>query len=342
MFMKKRDANNDNVILFPGLEKRLLEKGLDYLKLKKYRDAIDYLEQALLHDPENGDIYVGLVLANFEAGKVTEAKQLAEEMLRGGIGDYIQVIDLYLMILVQLNEYTEIVSTVEALLEEKEVPVDKYEHFARMLEFGRRMLYSKTEKPVAEEIEVDSEEEFLDLFAYEDPKDQVMLAARLAKGNIRPFINEIKEYVSSEAGHPFQKTMLLNILREQQYSEEIQVRKLGWEKMFNPERLPDMKSFFELSEVGKTLSSQVENEDPVLYENVIGLLERHYFLLYPFQLPEGRAEAWAAAYHFVANEYFGFDDSLDSFADLYNSSIEEAEQALTFITKLEEISSPII
>ena len=223
MFMKKRDANKDNVILFPGLEKRLLERGLDYLKMKKYRDAIDYLEQALQHAPENGDIYVGLVLANFEAGKVTQAKQLAEEMLRSGIGDYIQVIDLYLMILVQLNEYTEIVSTVEALLEEKEVPVDKYEHFARMLEFGRRMLYSKTDKPVTEEIEVDSEEEFLDLFAYEDPKDQVMLAARLAKGNIRPFINEIKEYVSSEAGHPFQKTMLLNILREQEYSEEILV-----------------------------------------------------------------------------------------------------------------------
>ena len=136
--------------------------------------------------------------------------------------------------------------------------------------------------------------------------------------------------------------MLLNILREQEYSEEIQVRKLGWEKWFNPAELPDMKRYFEFSEVGKTLSSQVENDDPVLYGNVVGLLERHFFLLYPFQLPEGRAEAWAAAYHFVVNEYFGFDNSLDSFAELYNCSIEEAEQALTFITRLEEISSPII
>lgn len=338
--MKKRDSKKDNVILFPGLEKRLLEKGLDYLKQKKYRDAIQYLEQALEHDQENSDIHVGLILANYEAGYVKQAKQIAAEMLRSGLGDYMQVIDLYLMILVQLNEYAEIVSTIEALIEEKEIPADKQEHFTRMLEFGRRMLEDGAD--MAETAEVESEGMTLGLFALQDPKDQVMIAARLAKENIRPYIKEIKEYVASEQGHPFQKTMLINILREQEFAEEIDVRKFGWEKSFIPGKIQDMKDYIANNDVIEILAGELENEDPVLYENILSLIERHFFLIYPFDLPQGAGEAWAAAYHFIANEYYGFDESLESFAELYTSSSEEAEQALAFIRKLEEISYPII
>jgi tetratricopeptide (TPR) repeat protein len=342
MFMKKRDSKKDNVILFPGLEKRLLEKGLDYLKQKKYRDAIQYLEQALEHDQENSDVHVGLILANYEAGYVKQAKQIAAEMLRSGLGDYIQVIDLYLMILVQLNEYAEIVSTIEALIDEKEIPADKQEHFTRMLEFGRRMLEDGADMAVPAEMEPEPEGMTLGLFELQDPKDQVMIAARLTKENIRPYIKEIKEYVASEQGHPFQKTMLLNILREQEFAEEIDVRKFGLEKSFIPAKIQDMKDYIASNDFIQILADEVENEDPVLYENILSLIERHFFLLYPFDLPQGAAEAWAAAYHFIANEYYGFDETLETFAELYTSSGEEAEQVLAFIRMLEEISYPII
>lgn len=340
--MNKRDAKNDNVILFPGLEKRLLEKGLDYLKQRKYRDAIQYLEQALEHNPDNSDIYVGLVLANYESGNAEQAKEVAVEMLRGGLGDYIQVIDLYLMILVQMNQYDEVVSTIEALLEEREVPADKLEHFTRMLEFGKKMQNGSGGKEASLSLEKESEELGFSLFDYEDPKEQVMVAARLAKENIRPYIEEIRKYVASEEGHPFQKTMLLNILREQEYAEELDVRKFGWKSSFIPAKLPDIKDYIAMNEVTKLLSDQIENDDPVLYENILSLIERNFFLVYPFMLPEKQAEAWASAYHFIANEYYGFEDQLESFAEIYNCSVEVAEEALSFIRMLEEISYPII
>lgn len=340
--MKKRDAKKDNVILFPGIEKRLLEKGLDYLKQKKYREAIEYLQEALEHDPDNSDIYVGLVLANYEAGNGVRAKELAAEMLRSGHGDYIQVIDLYLMILVQLNEYEEIVSTLEALFDEKEIPDDKYEHFVKMLEFGNRMLDSKTVPIAKDPLENEAEAEELNLFVYDDPKDQVMIAARLAKQNIRPYIGQIKEYLSSIEGHPFQKTMLLTILLEQEYNEEIEVVKLSWKEKLIPAQLPELKAYFESNEARSLLRSQLESEDPVLYENIAGLMERHSFLIYPFEMPFGDAKATSAAYHFMANEYFGFEEPLESFAALYQASREESSDVLAFIRMLEEISYPII
>lgn len=340
--MDKRESKKDKVILFPGLEKRLLEKGLDYLKQQKYRDAIQFLEQALEHDPENSDVYVGLVLANYEAGNTHQAKELVAEMLRSGLGDYIQVIDMYLMILVQLNEYNEVVTTIEALLEEREIPADKHEHFITMLEFARKMLNGETEVEPIERFEEEPEEDELNLFDYKNPNDQVMVAAGLAKVNIRPYIKKIMEYVASEDGHPFLKTMLLNILKEQEYAEELHVHKFGWTESFNPANLPELRDFIENSGVIKLLSDEIENDDPVLFENVQRLVERYFFLIYPFKLPIGQASAWAAACHFIANEYYGFEDSLDSFAAIYNSQIEETEQILDFIRKLEEISYPII
>ncbi|WP_102263767.1 tetratricopeptide repeat protein [Mesobacillus jeotgali] len=340
--MNKRESKKDKVILFPGLEKRLLEKGLDYLKQHKYRDAIQFLEQALEHDPENSDVYVGLVLANYEAGNTHQAKELVAEMLRSGLGDYIQVIDMYLMILVQLNEYSEVVATIEALLEEREIPAERHEHFITMLEFGRRMLNGETDAEPIESFEEEPEEDELNLFEYKNPNDQVMVAAGLAKVNIRPYIIKIREYVASEDGHPFLKTMLLNILKEQEYAEELHVHKFSWTEDFNPVNLPELKDYIEDSGVIQLLSREIENDDPVLFENVQSLIERYFFLVYPFKLPAGQAAAWAAACHFIANEYYGFEDSLESFAEIYNSQVEETEQVLGFIRELEEISYPII
>ncbi|MGV2938025.1 tetratricopeptide repeat protein [Mesobacillus sp. LC4] len=340
--MKKQESNKDNVILFPGLEKRLLEKGLDYLKEHRYRDAIQYLEQALEHDPENSDVFIGLALANYEAGNAQQAKEIVAKMLRGGLGDYIQVIDMYLMILVQLNEYNEIVTTIEALLEEREIPAEKHEHFITMLEFAKRMLNGETEIESFDSFEEEPEEEELNLFNYKNPNDQVMAAAGLAKVNIRPYIKKVREYIASEEGHPFLKTMLLNILKEQEYAEEIPVHKFSWTASFRPDQLPELKEYIETSGVIQLLSDEIESDDPVLFENVQRLIERYFFLVYPFDLPLGKASAWAATCHYIANEYYGFEDPLESFAEIYESEVEETEQVLDFIRKLEEISYPII
>ncbi|MBT2681861.1 tetratricopeptide repeat protein [Bacillus sp. ISL-35] len=345
--MKKRDANKDNLILFPGLGKRLLEKGLDYLKQQKYRDAIQCLEQALEHEPENSDIYVGLILVHYETGNLKQAKEIAAEMLRSGRGDYIQVIEMYLMILVQLNEYREVVTTIEGLLEDREIPPDKHEHFVRMLEFGRKMQDApqeyETEEVHEDEAQIhDDEQEIANLFATNDINKQVMALASLTNVNIRPFIKILQDYLVSQEGHPFLKTMTVNILREQEYSEEIAISKFGWEESFTPAHLPDVKEYIEDRGVLQLLADEIENDDPVLYEQVQSLVERYFFLMYPFKARVGMPAAWAAAVHFIANEYYGFDDPLNEFANLYGSHHDEAAKVLEFIRELEEISYPII
>ncbi|WP_318508149.1 tetratricopeptide repeat protein [Bacillus sp. T3] len=147
--MKKRERfkKNGNIILFPDLDKRLVEKGLDQLKQKNFSAAIELLNEASQLNPDNEDVFIGLVLAYFEAGNYNEANKLAKKLLQTGIGDYFKIVDMYIMILVQQHEYAEIVMTIEALLEEKEVPPEKIEHFMNMLQFSRKVANSVQEQP---------------------------------------------------------------------------------------------------------------------------------------------------------------------------------------------------
>lgn len=68
------------------------------------------------------------------------------EMLNKGIGDYFQLINIYLMVLLQLGEHQEMVTTIELLFEESQIPFDKEEHFEKMLQFSKRALEDKKEE----------------------------------------------------------------------------------------------------------------------------------------------------------------------------------------------------
>lgn len=340
--MKNDQNKQDNVILFPDLDRRLMAKGLDLLQQKKYKEAIRLLEQALEFDSSNADVYTGLILANFESGRLNEARQFADEMLNKGIGDYFQVADLYIMILIQLNQFEEVITTIEVLLQEHKVPAEKFEHFTKMLHYCRKMANEKPAYKQEEQHPMEEQENELELLSSMDPNEQVLFAARLANENIRPYVNELKKLMEAEDGHPFQKTLFINILREQEYDKEIVLSKLGRTETVIPANLPELKDMESLREVIKLLSEVVENENPVLYESIKSLVERNYFIMYPFELEPKDSRVLAAAFHYIAGLYFGMEDTPGSTADLYGADYILVEKAINLIRRLEEISYPNI
>lgn len=345
MKRRERRKKDGNVILFPDLEKRLLEKGLETLQSKDFREAIALFEEARKLDPGNSDIYIGLVLAYYEAGFLKEAKEIANEMLKEGIGDYFQTVDLYLMILVQLHEYEEIVTTIEVLLEEREIPVEKVEHFSRMLDFSRRMVDGKDvdETRIPEDTpEPENHSHILQLFKSNDPKEQMLAIAQLANLNIMPYLEEIILYLLSPEGHPFLKTMLVNVLKEHGYDKEVSIEKFGWSKVVNPSDLFDIHANIQLNVIKKEIGNQLENDNPILFEHTVSLIERQLFLIYPFDLSPNDSKIWSAAYHFIALEYFGIEESIENISKIYKVNEEEVGNACSFIRKIEEISYPII
>jgi tetratricopeptide (TPR) repeat protein len=341
--MKKRERakRKDNIIFLPGLEKRLTDKGLESLHNKRYQEAITLLEEARVHDPENSDILIGLVLAYFEAGAYSKAKDLANEMLLKGIGDYFHMVDLYLTILIQLHEYQEIVSTIEALFDEKEIPPDRHDHFLTILQFSKRMADNSQQEPMEEAIE-ETKPKKLNLVSLKSLNEQMTVISSLADKNIRPFMDEIKEYLNSESGHPFIKTMLMSLLKEQEYDKNVVVKKFSEDLNVVPTELPDIQTQPRMKEIEDILEAKLENSDPVLFENMKGMVERIFFISYPFEFKPDAARAWAAAFHLLVLNYLGGDSNVDDISDEYEISSEKIEQALAKITELEEISYPNI
>jgi len=339
--MKKREQvkRKDNVVYFPGLEKRLTDKGLESLEQKKFKEAITLLEEARELDQDNDDILIGLVLAYFEAGSFKKAKVLAKELLLKGIGDYFQMVDLYLTVLIQLHEYQEIVSTIEVLLEEKEIPTEKHDHFLTILQFSRRMAENRQS---AEEEEITPEVQSLKLLSKNNLNEQMLVVAGLADKNIRPFIDEISDYLKAETGHPFLKTMLLTLLKEQEINKELVVRKFSKENTFIPTELPEVRVQPQMMAVKDLLEDRLESKNPGLFENTIGMVERTFFISYPFELEPENPTAWAAAFHLLAQEYLGIDQKNSKIASEYGSALEEIEQAMAQIKEIEKISYPNI
>ncbi|WP_335547147.1 tetratricopeptide repeat protein [Neobacillus drentensis] len=341
--MKKREPVKkiDNIIFFPGLEKRLTDKGLENLEKKKYTEAINLLEQAREHDPENDEILIGLVLAYFEASSFKKAKALAKEMLHQGIGDYLQMVDLYLTILIQLHEYQEIVTTVEALLDEKEIPPEKHDHFLTILQFSRRMAENRhldLDEPEPEEAPVKK----LNLLAVDNPNEQMLLVSNLADKNIRPYLPEIADYLEAEAGHPFLKTILLTLLKEQEIDRELSIKKFGLERKVIPTQLQEIREEPRMNEVKNLLETRLESENPVLFENTREMVERNFFMSYPFELEPHNTLAWAAAFHHLAQDYMGMNSRIDRLSQEYAVTEREIVEAITHIELIEKISYPNI
>ena len=332
---RKKAKIVDNVIQFPNLERRLTEKGLELLQQKKFEEAISLLEQASVLDPYNSDSQMGLVLAYFDAGLVDKAKQLVGKMLFEGIGDYFEIMNLYLMLLVQVHKYDEVVSVIEELLVSEHIPKELFENFNRLLKFSRRML----DHPI--ETEDDPYEAVypeLNLFQYRDPESQMRMAAELNDRNIRPYLKELTDYLQSSDGGAFFKSLILNILREHVYDQPVLIQKFGRKIKVIPKTLVSLNDHSQLKEITEVIGQRLENEDPVLYDHIKKLVERQFFLLYPFNLEPDNVTIWAAAYHSLGNEYYGNSGMNDELMDSYHVSSVDMEKANSFIRMIEEIS----
>jgi tetratricopeptide (TPR) repeat protein len=345
--MKKRERikRKDNIIFFPGIEKRLMDEGLESLQKKKFTEAIHLLEEAKELDPDNDDILVGLVLAYYESGVFQQAKVLAKEILHKGIGDYFQAVDLYLTVLIQLHEYQEIISTVEALLDEKEIPPESLQHFLTILQFSQKMAQHHAsidteEQKKTNEDELDWPDTKLNLLSLKDLNEQMLVVSSLAEKNIRPYLQEIEEYLRADEGNPFLKTILLTILREQEISQEVTIKKFTLEEKLPPTGLPEIREQPRMLEIKTLLGNVLESSDPVLYTNIGELVERIFFISYPFELEPNDNGAWAAGFHYLVQVYMGLEPEITELASEYHTTLDDITAAIGQIERIEQISYP--
>ena len=265
-------------------------------------------------------------------------------MLNEDIGNYIEIMELYLMLLSQSHQYEEVVTAIEGLLEDSSIPVDKLENFYRILHFNRKMM---EEKPLVEEEDLAFDrlsKKDLHLQQIKDPQEQLILVAKLSQQNIQPYLSQIMEYLKwdIETAHEygdsetlFFKTLLLNALKEHQIEHTLKVCKFGKTLKVIPKSLPDIYDNPQLRGIIEIIGLRIENDDPVLFDSIKELIQRHSFIIYPFPLEWDHLSAWAAAYHVLGNEYFGNNDTRLEMIMEYEIQEEDYIKADSFIRWIE-------
>ncbi len=332
---KEQKNNKEKVVLFPGVVEKLVTKGMDALKRKKFSDAHSYFDQSLQIEPDHPQARFGLALSLIEQSRLEEAKEITEKMLKEDIGNYFDILQVHISLLVQLGQYNEVVVMLEGIMEEEKLPANLAESLYHLLHFSRQMVDGETK------IEMDDEakkppNELLHMLNYGSPDKQWLAIQMLGKMPTHVFVDSIKEFLLNDENDPVLKSIILQLLKEKNVEEQIEVHKFGKKYKVNILNLEDVfhekfgKNTLEL------VANKLESQNPSLYEAASQVWWHYLFALYPISPEPLNPSIWAAALHKTAVQLFGLEDDVLEIANEYNVDFDEMLSCADTIIKIEQ------
>lgn len=281
-----------NMIVFPGTYEKLVEDGYTYVERAQFDKAVEAFDQAIRYEPNSMEFLGPYAVALYETKDFVRAKEVASQLLHSGTADYVDAMELYLTISMQLQEYEEVEMTIGALLEEGVVPRELLNKFNYLRELNERLMKryppEKEPTPIPFPYTID---EFLQL-----DRDAQQMALASIEGTdlsqITPFLANI---VERKEVAPLVITFALILLHQANYEGELTIQKFGLAQSIIPAQSPlpteDEQTAAVLLEIEKVLM-----KDPSRLELAKGLIKKYSFLSYPFGWGEYAAEEIARAY----------------------------------------------
>lgn len=265
--------------MFPGALERLIEKGLDAVEDTDYAEAVEAFEQAYHFDPDNTRLLAPYAVSLYETKNFPLAKEIATKLLHSGTTDYLDAMELYLAISIQLQDYEEVEMTIETLLDEGIVPPDGVKKFNYLRDLNKRLSY----RYIREELEPQKHDVFtLNEFMQGTSETQQKMLAIFENSELDGTIkNLLSEIVEKESLHPIVLTYALVLLRDSGFDKEVTVRKFGRSKNVIPANLElpsqDERSIDVVNQLGELFE-----KDPSRMQMAIDACLRYGIIAYPF------------------------------------------------------------
>ncbi|MDQ0256476.1 tetratricopeptide (TPR) repeat protein [Evansella vedderi] len=337
---KQANGHEDNIILFPGLVTRLVEKGMASLKEKKYYDALRYFQQSTEMEPTHPQARYGLVITNIELNRLDEAKRHCESMLREGIGQYYEVLQVYVSLLVQLGDYEQVEMLLETVISEEKLPPKMAESFYQLLEFSRQMT-SPNGKAELEDFTEDNfegignTEEWINLLEQGKPDQQWGAIQKISQMKKEDVLNTCRTFMKGENNNPVLKSYLLQMLKEMNVEDTIEVHKFGKSFNVNIGNLEDVFHEQFGTSVLTKLDAELGQESPSLFEIVQQVWWHYLFALYPKSPTPSDKTVWAAALHSLGFTLMGVEQDLNEVTSRYGVDKEEVIKAVEHMKSIE-------
>jgi tetratricopeptide (TPR) repeat protein len=339
----RKGSHDSKIVYFPNLTSKLVNKGMSALKQKKFKEALDYFQQLIEMEPDHPQGNVGVVLSLVELGRLQEAKVKCDEILKKDIGEYYDVLQIYISILIQLADYDEVVDILEAVMQEQTVPPQMAENFYQLLYFSRKMAEDETNENVTYEtmpqsISQTDIEEISNKLHSDDPRQQWKVVQSIEDPSHPSIRDELKKFLTYKNANPSLKTIVLQMLKEEDTSETVQIHKFGKHMAVKTSELQDIPEgqFYRL--VKKIIVHELEQSNPTLMEMAIQIWDHYLFMLYPFQPEPLNEQLWAVAVLDVAHRMNGIDFDPEALSDTFSIDTQAIEQVVEKILEVERIS----
>ncbi len=141
--IKKKEADvwikkENTVVLFPQLSERYIDEGFLALKERKFEDALRCFEILRQYNAETEQTELASVICLLELKRMEEAKDKCEQLLKTGVVLFGDILETYVTILVQTNDYEGVIETVEKVLQTKDIMPDQKEKISATCFICRR------------------------------------------------------------------------------------------------------------------------------------------------------------------------------------------------------------
>ena len=300
----RRLRKKENIIVFPGTFEKLVEQGIDCVELEEFEKAVDAFDQAIVYEPDYPEFLGPYAVALYETKDFQRAKDIAARLLHSGPTNYVDAMELYLTICIQLQEYDEVEMTIETLMDEEIIPPELLTKFNYLRELNNRLSerYTSDELPSAESLFT------FEAFIEMDILMQQQSLASLEGTDLRQMTMVLEDIAESAHLSPLVVTFALTLLHQANYKTELTVRKFGLETAVIP-ALMTLPGQDEQTQKVLGVLEQRLYQDPSRLEMIQGLIEKFAITAFPFSWGNHSADE-------VADAYLLYIESLFSGAEL--------------------------
>ncbi|EAA0093195.1 hypothetical protein K9J90_001068 [Listeria innocua] len=297
---------------FPMSVKKFMEKGIASLTEEEKMSTLHYLENAYHQEPCNEEIVHRLIQFYNQTNKTKKAQEIGQNFLT--MNGYNKEILGELSVTFMQEDNMDTYFTLVRHYMEEEKQEDTKEVTNNVIPFPKQFVPRKDIRDFAswqtvEQLEFLQEARFLE---------------------IDDFLPAFKMFLADESFSPFVQSMIFELMQEKEVNEEIEVRKIDKHDIFNPSEVPMLAENAFATELFAGLADKLEHSNPSLLEQIIGIIQQHLFMLYPFEFEPKEVDVWVNAYFKWANSMYG-DVSLIS--DAVNQAA--VEEAISIIEELE-------
>ncbi|EKP0328144.1 hypothetical protein P0D27_000425 [Listeria innocua] len=297
---------------FPMSVKKFMEKGIASLTEEEKMSTLHYLENAYHQEPCNEEIVHRLIQFYNQTNKTKKAQEIGQNFLT--MNGYNKEILGELSVTFMQEDNMDTYFTLVRHYMEEEKQEDTKEVTNNVIPFTKQFVPRKDIRDfaswqTAEQLEFLQEARFLE---------------------IDDFLPAFKMFLADESFSPFVQSMIFELMQEKEVNEEIEVRKIDKHGIFNPTEVPMLAENAFATELFSGLADKLEHSNPSLLEQIIGIIQQHLFMLYPFEFEPKEVDVWVNAYFKWANSMYG-DVSLIS--DAVNQAA--VEEAISIIEELE-------